>query len=123
MAFILESSYRCIFVNLFFHYVSPTLTSIPYLSFYLTHRNFQLSKLDFLLYLLCFYFPDGSGGKELAHQYRRLNRCGFNPWVRKIPWRRKWQPTLVFLPEKFHGQRSLVNYSPWGSQSWTRLSN
>ena len=95
MAFILESSYRCIFVNLFFHYVSPTLTSIPYLSFYLTHRNFQLSKLDFLLYLLCFYFPDGSGGKELAHQYRRLNRCGFNPWVRKIPWRRKWQPTPV----------------------------
>ena len=37
----------------------------------------------------------------------------FNPWVRKIPWRRKWQPTLVFLPGTFHGQRSLVSYSPW----------
>ena len=34
--------------------------------------------------------------------------------VRKIPWRRKWQPTPVFLPGKFHGQRSPVGYSPWG---------
>ena len=39
---------------------------------------------------------------------------GFNPWVGKIPWRRKWQPTPVFLPGKVHGQRSLVGYSPWG---------
>ena len=38
----------------------------------------------------------------------------FNPWVGKIPWRRKWQPTPVFLPGEFHGQRSLVGYSPWG---------
>ena len=38
---------------------------------------------------------------------------GFDPWVGKIPWRRKWQPTPVFFPGKFHGQRSLVNYSPW----------
>ena len=37
-------------------------------------------------------------------------RCGFDPWVRKIPWSRKWQPTRVFLPGKFHGQRSLVGY-------------
>ena len=37
----------------------------------------------------------------------------FNPWVGKIPWRRKWQPTPVILREKFHGQRSLVGYSPW----------
>ena len=36
-------------------------------------------------------------------------RCGFDPWVRKDPWRRKWQPTLVFLPGKSHGQRSLVS--------------
>ena len=39
---------------------------------------------------------------------------GFDPWVRKIPWRRKWQPTPVFLPGKSHGRRSLVGYSPWG---------
>ena len=37
--------------------------------------------------------------------------CRFDPWVRKIPWRRKWHPTPVILPEKSHGQRSLVGYS------------
>ena len=54
--------------------------------------------------------------KKSACQSRRL---GFDLWVRKIPWRRKWQPTLVFLPGKSHGQRSLVGYSPWGHMSWT----
>ena len=39
-------------------------------------------------------------------------RHAFGPWIRKIPWRRKWQPTPVFLPEKSHGQRSLAGYSP-----------
>ena len=43
-----------------------------------------------------------------------------DPWIGKIPWRRKWQPTLVFLPGEFHGQRSLVGYSPWGRKR-TRL--
>ena len=42
------------------------------------------------------------------------SRCGFGPWSRKIPWRRKWQPTPGFLPGKCHVQRSLVGYSPWG---------
>ena len=41
-------------------------------------------------------------------------RGGFDPWVRKVPWRREWLPTLVFLPGESHGQRSLVGYSPWG---------
>ena len=44
-------------------------------------------------------------------------------WVGKIPWKRKWQPTPVLLPRKFHGWRSLVGYSPWGQKSRTRLSN
>ena len=44
------------------------------------------------------------------------NLCGFNPWVRKIPWRREWQPTQIFLPGKFHAQRSLAGSSPWGSK-------
>ena len=44
-------------------------------------------------------------------QYRRP---GFDPWVGKIPRSRKWQPTPVFLPGEFHGQRSLVGYSPQG---------
>ena len=41
-------------------------------------------------------------------------RRGFHPWVRKIPWRRKWQPTPVFLPGKFHGQRRLAGCGPQG---------
>ena len=44
----------------------------------------------------------------------RTERCSFDLWVGKIPWRRKWQPTPVFLPGKSHGQRGLVGYSPWG---------
>ena len=43
----------------------------------------------------------------------QCRRPGFDPWVKKIPWRREWQPTPVFLPGKSHGQRSLVGYSPW----------
>ena len=43
-----------------------------------------------------------------------MQETEFDPWVGKIPWRREWQPTLVFLPGEFHGQRSLVGYSPWG---------
>ena len=49
--------------------------------------------------------------KESVCQCRRL---GFHPWVRKILWRRKWQPTPEFLPGKSHGQRNLLGYSPWG---------
>ena len=46
----------------------------------------------------------------------QCRRPGFDPWVGKIPWRRKWQPTPVFLPGESHGQRSLVVYSPRGSK-------
>ena len=42
---------------------------------------------------------------------RDSKRKWFNPWVRKLPWSRKWQPTPVLLPGKFHGQRSLMDYS------------
>ena len=47
---------------------------------------------------------------------RRCTACstGFNPWIRKMPWRMEWQPTPLFLPGEFHGQRSLVGYNPWG---------
>ena len=54
------------------------------------------------------------GGKESACQCRRCRRQGFDPWVRKIPWRRKWQPSPVFLPGKYLGQRSLAGYSLQG---------
>ena len=59
-------------------------------------------------------FPAGTSGKELTCKCRRHKRLRFSPWVRKIPWRRAWQPTLVLLPGESHGQRSLVGYSPWG---------
>ena len=52
-------------------------------------------------------------GKE-STCVQETGRQGFNAWVGKILWRKKWQPASVFLPGKFHGQRSLVVYSPWG---------
>ena len=57
----------------------------------------------------------------------QFRRPGFNPWVRKIPWRREWQPTPVFLPRKSHGQKSLAGYSLWGHKEldmteWLTLS-
>ena len=51
--------------------------------------------------------------EESSWRCRSCRRRGFNPWVRKSPWRRKWQPTPVFLPGKAYGQRSLAGYSPW----------
>ena len=86
------------------------------------HRDPQL--------FLCLYSwaPPGVGppkwrsGKEPTCQCRRHE---FDPWVRKIPWRRAWQPTPLFLPGESHGQRSLAGYSPWGhkeldtSEWWT----
>ena len=56
----------------------------------------------------------GASGKESNCQCRRCKRHEFDPWIGKIPWRRKWQRTSIFLPGKSHGQRSLARYSPWG---------
>ena len=62
--------------------------------------------------------PRWCNGKESTCQCKRCKRQGTGSisWVRKMPWSRKWQPTSVFLPGKFHGQRSLAGYSPWGLQ-------
>ena len=57
-------------------------------------------------------FPGGAKGKESACQCRRHKRCGFDPWVGKIPWRRAY--ILAILPGEFHGQKNLVGYSPQG---------
>ena len=57
-------------------------------------------------------FPGGTNGKEPSCQCRRHKRHGFDPWVRKILWKRKWQPTPVFLPGESLGQRSLASYIP-----------
>ena len=55
-----------------------------------------------------------SGGSAIKKLPAMQEPSGFDPWVRKIPWRRKQQPTPMFLPGKSHGQRLLEGYSPWG---------
>ena len=64
----------------------------------------------------CQGIPRWCSGKESACRWRRHKRHRFHPWVGKIPWSRKWEPTPVFLPEEFHGQRSLVGYSSCGQR-------
>ena len=69
------------------------------------------SRFSLILYAYLVHFPGGSDGKSTCLQ---CGRPGFDPCIGKIPWRRKRQPTPVLLPEKSHGRRSLVGYSPWG---------
>jgi len=59
-------------------------------------------------------FPGSSSGKEPDCQCRSYKRCMFDPWLGKIPWSRKWQPTAVFLPGKSHRQWNLTDHSPQG---------
>ena len=59
-------------------------------------------------------FPGGTSGKEPTCQCRRHKRPEFDLWIGRIPWRRKWKPTPVFLPEESHGQKSLAGYGPGG---------
>ena len=80
----------------------------------------------YLLLMFPLWLPWGLlrwlSGKESACQCRRHR---FDPWEGKIPWRRAWKPTPVFLPGKPHGQRSLAGYSPWGckeSRTWLRMN-
>ena len=57
-------------------------------------------------------FLGGSVVKNIRLQFRKHRRCRFDPWVRKIPWRRVWQPTPVFLPGESLRERNLTGYSP-----------
>ena len=66
-------------------------------------------------------FPGGASGKESSCQCRSCKRLKFDPWAGKIPWRRVWQPTLVFKLGKFHRQRSLAVYCPWVTKTQTQL--
>ena len=75
-----------------------------------TLPNFSIIVGIFQVPLIKIGLPRWLSGKEPSCQWR----SGLNPWVGKIPWRRKQQPTPVFLPGKFHGQRSLAGYSLWG---------
>ena len=65
------------------------------------------------------------GGTEPTCHHRSHIRLRSDPWVRKIPWRRAWQPPPVFLPGESRGQRSLAGYGPWGRrvrQDWSGLA-
>ena len=71
-------------------------------------QGFDLSYVEFM------GFPGGASDKESAYQCTRCKRQRFDPWIGKIPWRRAWQTTPVFLSRESHGQRSLGDYSSWG---------
>ena len=68
-----------------------------------------------------FGFPGGAHGKEPTCQCRGHKRRGFSPWGGKMPWRRAWQPTPVFLPGESHGQRSLAGYGSWGCKESSQM--
>ena len=70
------------------------------------------------MYKLMEVFPGDSVVKNRS-AVQEMQEMWFDPWVGKIPWRRKLQPTQVLLPGKSNGQRSLAGYSPWGCKSWT----
>ena len=92
-------------------------SSIPFLTIQTTPigrvRNSRLGEVGGLAWSHL-DFPDGASGQEPACQCRRCRRRGFSLWVGKIPWRRAWQPTPVFLAGESHGQRSPVGCSPRG---------
>ena len=91
------------------HFLWPLDFSITY-----SAQGAAFSEKNSLVSKLCTRpedFPGGSDGKASVYN---AGRPGFNPWVGKLPWRRKWHPTAVLLPGKSHGWRSLVGYSPWG---------
>ena len=90
--------------NIFFFLISKNYR-------YLVKQKTQVRQQVVKKEIIWKYIWGGSDGEESAYN---LGDPGFNPWVRKIPWRREWLSTPVFLPEEFHGQRSLVGYSPWG---------
>ena len=75
----------------------------------MVYVDYRLYRTIFKSSEIYYYELKSTIGASLVPQYRRR---GFDPWVGKIPWRRKWQPNLVLLPGKSHGQRSLEGYSP-----------
>ena len=113
----------CILTFCPWHFSLPNLVDSSHILYrdHLVSRLWKVSSMKARI-LVSFYtyvtqlgltqlgLPRWLSGKESTRQCR----CGFNPWVGKIPWRRKWQSTPVFLPGKSYGQRSLVGYSPWG---------
>ena len=102
-------------------YVTCSLLSSQGVDFPSLSPSVSLSWSALLCPVCLFYlkhepYPRASLVAQLVKNSLQCGRLRFDPWVGKIPWRRKWQPTPVFLPGESHGQRSLVGYSPWGCQ-------
>ena len=95
-------------------------TSRHFLNFF--HFYLQPSEVDMICYIVCTRegFPGGSRWSRICLQCRRPR---FDLWVGKIPGRRAWQPTPVFLPAGFHEQRSLAGLQSRVAKSWTQLSD
>ena len=112
--------------NMFAFKISKKIIFIPLWQpsppfFFLTKHNVGHSGISKSFSLIFYYILYNASlllsGKESAcNAGDTYRRWGFNPWVRKIPWKRKWQSIPVFLPGESHGQRSLAGYSPWGSK-------
>ena len=100
--FINSSNLRVAFLGIFRCIIMSTIKSMLFIPKFICPSQIAI-----------WGFPTGSAGKESACQFRRRTRRGFNSWVGNILWRRKRQPTPVFLLGNFHGQRSLVGYSVW----------
>ena len=107
-------SYISILMSMPYHllYCSFTvsLLSLYYLS------EWQVSQIIFATLAFLPFYMKWQGPTWWLKQWRIFLQCrrqGFDPWVRKITWRRQWLPTPVFLPREFHGQKGLAGYSPW----------
>ena len=90
----------------------PNLPVSPGISWLLTFVLIVPGGTYFLQFSIGILSPKNHQ-QEPTCQRRRGKRCRFNCWVGKIPWRRKWQFSPIFLPGKFHGERSLVGYCLW----------
>ena len=92
-------------------YMLPTALFVKNLLFFLVEQAVSPTLYQYQT-LLAVVPPGGSSGKEFTCQRRRCRKCG--SWIRKIPCRRAWQPTAVFLPEESHEPRILAGFSPQG---------
>ena len=95
------------------------ITQSIFVHFSVSTPRMQLLEDEDLLFACLFHPQSHHQLPWYLKQQRILLQCGrprFYPWVRKIPWRREWQPTPVFLPRKFHGQRNLVGLQSMGLQ-------
>ena len=92
-------------------WVDNTLGAMMLLKAFLSAPKKKYQIISWYMGNINLWFYQWLSGKESTWQCRRP---GFGSWVRKIPWRMKWQLTPVFFPGKSHGQRSLVGYSSWG---------